>query len=40
MDDPLLEMHKQLTGSLTLTELKELTRLMEKIRADIEDSEG
>ncbi len=40
MDDPLLQMHKQLTGSLTLTELKELTRLMEKIRADIEDSEG
>jgi len=40
MDDPLLEMHKQLTGSLTLTELKELTRLMEKIRADIEDSES
>lgn len=39
MDEPLRSLHQTFSGSLTRAELKELTRLMEKLRADIEDSQ-
>ncbi|MEO2035765.1 MAG: MarR family transcriptional regulator [Planctomycetaceae bacterium] len=38
MDDPLLALHKQLSGALTRAELKELTRVMEKIRSGIDNA--
>lgn len=38
IDAPLLTLHKSLTGHLTRSELKTLTRLMEKIRSDREAS--
>lgn len=38
IDGPLLEMHEELSGHLTRTELKELTRLLEKIRSKTEDT--
>lgn len=36
IDAPLLALHKELAGHLTRAELKELTRLLEKIRTGLE----
>ncbi len=35
LDEPLLTLHKQLMGHLSTTELKELSRLLEKVRAPL-----
>ncbi len=35
MDKPLLALHEQLSGSLTQAELKDVNRLMEKLRAGL-----
>jgi DNA-binding MarR family transcriptional regulator len=35
MDDPVLDLHKQLVGHLSAKELKELVRLLEKSRASL-----
>jgi len=35
IDQPLLDLHSELTGHLTRKELKELTRLMEKARSQL-----
>jgi DNA-binding MarR family transcriptional regulator len=37
IDQPLLDLHKQLSGPLTRSEVRELTRLMEKLRSGLED---
>ena len=37
IDDPLDERHHQMIGHLTRTELKELSRLLEKARTSLED---
>lgn len=39
MDAPVNELHKQLTGHLTQTELKELSRLLEKARLSVQDND-
>jgi len=39
IDKPLLKLHEQLSGGLTRTELKEVNRLMEKIRSGIEEND-
>ncbi len=36
MDNPVMELHKQLIGHLTQAELKELSRLLEKARASVQ----
>ena len=36
MDAPVNELHKQLVGHLTRSELKELSRLLEKARASLQ----
>lgn len=36
MDNPVLELHKQLIGHLTQAELKELSRLLEKARGSVQ----
>lgn len=38
IDAPVNELHKQLIGHLTQTELKELSRLLEKARVSLENS--
>jgi DNA-binding MarR family transcriptional regulator len=40
MDDPVDELHKQLMRHLTRSELKELSRVLEKARLSIRESEG
>ena len=40
IDGPLLALHKSLTGHLTRAEVKELTRLTEKIRSGLDDAEN
>jgi len=40
MDDPVNELHKQLVGHLTQAELKELSRLLEKARSSLLESDG
>lgn len=37
IDEPLLELHKQLSGSLSDAELQELVRLMEKMRSGMDE---
>jgi MarR family transcriptional regulator, 2-MHQ and catechol-resistance regulon repressor len=39
MDDPVMELHKQLIGHLTQAELKELSRLLEKARASVQTND-
>lgn len=39
MDRPVIELHKALMGHLSLTELKELTRLLEKARTSLDADE-
>lgn len=39
MDGPVNELHKQLIGHLTHAELKELSRLLEKARISVQNSE-
>ena len=39
MDDPVSELHTQLIGHLTQTELKELSRLLEKARLSIQNND-
>lgn len=39
MDAPVNELHKQLIGHLTQTELKELSRLLEKARVSLENED-
>ncbi|APZ93580.1 MarR family winged helix-turn-helix transcriptional regulator [Fuerstiella marisgermanici] len=39
IDKPLLKLHEQLSGGLTRAELKEVNRLMEKIRSGIEEND-
>ena len=39
MDEPVNELHKQLVGHLTRSELKELSRLLAKARTSLERSE-
>ncbi len=39
IDDPVDELHKQLMGHLTRSELKELSRLLEKARLSVRESE-
>lgn len=36
MDNPVMQLHKQLIGHLTQAELKELSRLLEKARAGVQ----
>ena len=36
MDNPVMELHKQLIGHLTQAELKELSRLLEKARTSVQ----
>ncbi len=36
MDNPVMQLHKQLIGHLTQAELKELSRLLEKARASVQ----
>jgi len=38
IDEPLLEMHRLVSSGLNTTELKELTRLLEKMRSSMVDS--
>lgn len=40
MDRPVLDLHKALMGHLSVTELKELTRLLEKARMSLDTLEG
>ncbi len=40
IDQPLLDLHKQLLGHLTASELKELIRMLEKIRAALPVDDG
>lgn len=40
MDTPVSELHSQLIGHLTQTELKELSRLLEKARISVQNSDG
>ncbi len=37
LDQPVLELHKNLMGHLSLTELKELSRILEKVRERLSD---
>ena len=39
MDNPVMELHKQLIGHLTQAELKELSRLLEKARASVQSQD-
>ncbi len=39
MDNPVMELHKQLIGHLTQAELKELSRLLEKARASVQSED-
>jgi DNA-binding MarR family transcriptional regulator len=39
MDGPVDELHKQMIGHLTRSELKELSRLLEKARLSVRESE-
>ncbi len=39
MDQPVMDLHHSLIGHLTKTELKELSRLLEKARASIVEDE-
>ena len=39
MDAPVNELHRQLIGHLTQTELKELSRLLEKARLSVQDND-
>ena len=38
MDQPVMALHRQLVGHLSRTELKELSRLLEKVRLSLDDS--
>lgn len=40
MDGPVTELHKQLIGHLTQTELKELSRLLEKARGSVQNNDA
>lgn len=40
LDEPVLEMHRTLVGHLTREELKELSRLLEKCRQSVQDSDS
>lgn len=39
MDAPVTELHRQLIGHLTQTELKQLSRLLEKARLSVQDND-
>lgn len=39
MDNPVMELHKQLIGHLTQAELKELSRLLEKARVSVQSED-
>ena len=39
MDNPVMELHKQLIGHLTQAELKELSRLLEKARTSVQSQD-
>ncbi len=38
MDEPLMDLHKRLTGHLSRTELRELSRLLEKARQSVDEN--
>ncbi|MFO1020123.1 MAG: MarR family transcriptional regulator [Planctomycetales bacterium] len=40
VDEPLMNLHRKLLGHLSKTELKELTRLLEKARSSLADTDG
>jgi DNA-binding MarR family transcriptional regulator len=40
LDEPVLSLHQQLVGHLTRTELKELSRLLEKCRLSVAEEPG
>jgi MarR family transcriptional regulator, 2-MHQ and catechol-resistance regulon repressor len=40
LDEPLIALHRKLLGHLTQTELKEMIRVLEKVRESLAEAEG